>query len=192
MKSNRRVRLACLLQSAVCTVGLLACGGGGQAEATAEAGSASAPTSGAAPSAVGTIQNPILFAAQVPTLTDFASRASTFGNHRAEVGRVARGGDLMVRYPDGTLRNLTKEASFGMEGFQGAGAIAVREPSVHWGGKKALFSMVIGAATAQFQSGDYFWQIYEVSGLGKGETATITTLNSTNTRVRQRLPGSGA
>jgi hypothetical protein len=67
----------------------------------------------------------------------------------------------MIRYPDGTLRNLTKAAGFGT-------AIAVREPSVHWGGKKALFSMVVDGA------GSAVWQIYEVSGLGKGETVSIT------------------
>ncbi len=110
----------------------------------------------------------------MPTLGDFASRASTFGNHRADLVQVARGGDLMVRYPDGTVRNLTKEAGFGMEGFQGDKAIAVREPSVHWSGKKALFSMVIGAAATQYQYNSYRWQLYEVSGMGKGETVSIT------------------
>ena len=120
-----------------------------------------APTPAApAPSPVGTITNPILFATQVPTLQDFASRASTFGNHRADAERVARGGDLMIRYPDGSLRNLTKEAGFGA-------AIAVREPSVHWGGQKALFSMVVDG------TGSPRWQIYEVSGLGKGQVVSI-------------------
>jgi hypothetical protein len=86
---------------------------------------------------------------------------------------VPRGGDLMLLYPDGTLRNLTKEAGFGMDGQQGAQAIAVREPSVHWDGTKALFSMVIGAPTQQYQISDAHWQIYEVSGLAKGQTVSI-------------------
>ena len=118
--------------------------------------------------------NPIMFVTQVPVLSDFASRASTFANHGASMDQVARGGDLMIRYPDGSLRNLTKEAGFGMDGMQGANAIAVREPSVHWSGNKAVFSMVIGAPTQQYQVATYFWQIYEVSGLGKGQTASIT------------------
>lgn len=118
--------------------------------------------------------NPIMFVTQVPVLSDFASRASTFANHGASMDQVARGGDLMIRYPDGSLRNLTREAGFGMDGMQGANAIAVREPSVHWSGNKALFSMVIGAPTQQYQVATYFWQIYEVSGLGKGQTASIT------------------
>ena len=172
MKTGRELRLGHLLQSVFCAFGLLACGGsgggGGQTLAAAEADSSVSPA--------GSTRNPILFAAQVPTLIDFASRASTFGNHRAEVGRVLRGGDLMVRYPDGTLRNLTKEAGFGAEGLQGSGAIAVREPSVHWSGAKALFSMVVGAPASRGQVSDYVWQIYEVSGLTQGEKASITKL----------------
>lgn len=122
----------------------------------------------------GAVGGTIMFVAQVPTMSDFASRASTFGNHRASMDSVARGGDLMLRYPDGTLRNLTREAGFGMDGMQLANAIAVREPAVHWSGAKAVFSMVIGAPTAQYQVKTFFWQLYEVSGLAKGQTATIT------------------
>lgn len=118
--------------------------------------------------------NPILFVTQVPVLNDFASRASTFANHGASMEQVARGGDLMIRYPDGSLRNLTREAGFGMDGMQGANAIAVREPSVHWNGNKAVFSMVIGAPTQRYQVATYRWQLYEVTGLGKGQTASIT------------------
>jgi hypothetical protein len=134
------------------------------------------PVADTKPSPIGAIQSPVLFATQVPTLNDFASRASTFGNHRAALDSVARGGDLMVRYPDGTLRNLTKEAGFGMDGMQGDNAIAVREPTMHWNGTKAIFSMVVGAATAQYQVRNYYWQLYEVSGLGKGQTVAITKI----------------
>jgi hypothetical protein len=119
------------------------------------------------------IKNPILFVTQVPTQTDFASRLSTFGNHVGGIFNAPRGGDLMIRYPDGTIRNLTKEAGFGSDGLQGANAIAVREPTVHWDGKKALFSMVVGAPTTQYQVRTDFWQIYEVSGLSKGEAVAI-------------------
>jgi hypothetical protein len=122
------------------------------------------------------IANPILFVTQVPTATDFASRLSTFGNHVGGIFNAPRGGDLMIRYPDGSLRNLTKEAGFGSDGLQGANAIAVREPSVHWDGKKAVFSMVVGAPTTQYQVRTDYWQIYEVSGLGKGETAVIKSV----------------
>ena len=119
------------------------------------------PAPGTTPSAVGSITNPILFVTQVPTLQDFASRASTFGNHRADAESVKRGGDLMIRYPDGSLRNLTKEAGLGA-------SIAVREPSVHWDGRKALFSMVVDG------TGSSVWQLYEVAGLGKGEAVSLT------------------
>jgi hypothetical protein len=120
------------------------------------------------------IVNPVLFVTQVPTQADFAARASTFGNHQGDIASVARGGDLMIRYPDGRLRNLTREAGFGMDGQQGANAIAVREPTVHWSGSKALFSMVVGAPTARYQVATFTWQLYEVSGLGPNETAVIT------------------
>ncbi len=114
----------------------------------------------------------ILFVTQPPFGNDFTTVNSTFGNHLGHTGAAPRGGDLYLRYDDGTLRNLTAEAGYGLT----AGAeIAVREPTVHWSGSKALFSMVVGGTTQN----DYtpvFWQIYEVSGLASGETATIMHL----------------
>lgn len=119
-----------------------------------------------------TTANPVLFVSQVPIGT-FGTVTAVFGNHIPGVGNAPRGGDLVLRYPDGTLRFLTAEAGYGSSGMQGANAIAVREPCVHWSGQKALFSMIVGAATQRYQVGTYFWQIYEVSGLGAGETAQI-------------------
>lgn len=117
----------------------------------------------------------ILFVTQVPLSSSFGVIHSNFSNHGPDVGSAPRGGDLMIRYPDGTLRNLTREAGFGDEGTtQGANAIAVREPTVHWSGNKALFSMVIGAPTEQFDPGTTTgWQIYEVSGLARDEAVAI-------------------
>lgn len=123
------------------------------------------------------VTNPILFVTQVPLPSGdaFASRTSTFANHLGSMDSVPRGGDLMIRYPDGSLRNLTREAGFGDAGVQqGANAIAVREPSVHWSGNKALFSMLIGAPTAQYQQMTSNWQLYEISGIGQGQTAAVT------------------
>jgi len=122
------------------------------------------------------LNNPILFVTQFPIAADFATIGSTFGNHSGEISVSGRGGDLYIRYPDGTLRNLTQEAGFGGTGFQGANSIAVRDPTVHWSANKALFSMVIGAPTEQYGERNYFWQIYEISGLGQGQTAVITHL----------------
>ena len=138
------------------------------------------------------IPNPIIFAAQVPLNGgDFRTRTATFANETPEDhneygdGGAPRGGDLMIRYPDGTLRNLTKEAGYGIAGGTGssnnqdnAGAIVVRDPSVHWDGNKALFSMIVSSATAN-GFGDNFrkndrWQMYEVTGLRKGQRAIIT------------------
>ncbi|MFZ2754948.1 MAG: hypothetical protein WAZ48_16085 [Lysobacteraceae bacterium] len=147
-------------------------GTGKVAGATTSRLPAKRPVSRAAAAA---IQNPILFVTQVPTPGDvFASRGSTFANHLGTIVSAPRGGDLMLRYPDGTLRNLTREAGYGMEGQQGANAIAVREPTVHWSGTKAIFSMVIGAPPSQYTQIDKQWQMYEVTGLGKGQPVVIT------------------
>lgn len=119
--------------------------------------------------------HPILFVTQTPNPSDFTTIASVFGNHRGSVQSAPRGGDLWVLYPDGSLRNLTAEAGYGVaSGFQGATSIAVREPAVDWSGTKAVFSMVIGSPPQQYQWQTYYWRLYEVTGLGQGQTATIT------------------
>jgi Hydrazine synthase alpha subunit middle domain len=123
------------------------------------------------------VTNPILFVTQVPTIGGdvFGSITSTFANHIPTIDRVVRGGDLMIRYPDGSLRNLTREAGFGESAErQLSRAIAVRDPSVHWSGTKALFSMLVGAATRQYEEPNATWQLYEVTGIGQGQTAAIT------------------
>jgi hypothetical protein len=117
--------------------------------------------------------NPLLFCTQVPQTADFTTIASSFGNHLPNVGAVPRGGDLWIRYGDGTLRNLTREAGYGEQGLQGANAIAVREPCVHWSGTKALFSMVVGSP-AYGQAETSRWQIYEITGLEPLDTPQIT------------------
>ena len=140
-------------------------------------GTSAGDTSSASTTTAVAVTNPILFVTQVPTPNAaFASRTSTFANHLASVESAPRGGDLMIRYPDGTLRNLTSEAGFGQAGQQGATAIAVREPHVHWNGTKALFSMAIGAPTAQYQQTSHLWQIYEIAGITQGATVAIIKL----------------
>src|SRR5690554_557774 len=120
--------------------------------------------------------NPILFVTQVPTPNGdpFASRLSTFANHLGTMNSSLRGGDLMIRHPDGTLRNLTREAGYGNAGLQGANAIAVREPTVHWSGTRAIFSMLVGAPLQRYGATSAKWQLYEVTGLGINQTASIT------------------
>ena len=118
--------------------------------------------------------NPVLFVTQVPT-AGFTSITQTFSNHNPWIQNAPRGGDLMIRYGDGTLRNLTREAGFGDTAvMQGVNSIAVRQPTVHWSGTKAVFSMVIGAPTKIWEIPTHYWQMYEVTGLGKGEKAVIT------------------
>jgi hypothetical protein len=116
---------------------------------------------------------PILFVTQVPVQEGRAARLAAFANHLTGVEQVPRGGDLMLRYPDGSLRNLTREAGFGLDGAQGPNAIAVREPASHWSGRRALFSMLVGAPSGPGQPLRAFWQIYEASGLARGEQLRI-------------------
>ncbi|MFL5800891.1 MAG: hypothetical protein ACJ8CR_04040 [Roseiflexaceae bacterium] len=124
-----------------------------------------------------TLANPILFVTQMPVPADFTTIGSVFGNHRASLESAGRGGDLWIRYRDGTLKNLTAAAKYGSSdptGFQGANAIAVRDPSVYWDGTTALFSMVVGAPAQSGQIRDYYWQIYEISGLDQTQTPVIS------------------
>ena len=126
------------------------------------------------------LPNPVLFVTQVPMPGDDVARmtvTSSFANHLPTTAAAPRGGDLMRLAADGTLRNLTAEAGYGSTGaagFQDANAIAVRDPAVHWSGTKAIFSMVVGAPAQANGAENYTWQLYEVSGIGNGETATIT------------------
>lgn len=110
---------------------------------------------------------PILFVTQAPVPADSAARLSAFANHLTGMAQAPRGGDLMLRYPDGRLRNLTREAGYGLDGAQGANAIAVREPAVDWSGRKALFSMLVGTGRTAF------WQLYEARGLGPDQPVRI-------------------
>ena len=122
-----------------------------------------------------TIPNPIMFCTQIPHPQDFRTLMSTFANHEGRIQSVPRGGDLYIRYPNGNLKNLTQLAGYGETGLQAENAIAVRDPHIHWNGTKALFSMIVGAPP-RFQNIDYFWQIYEVTGLGENDTPIITKI----------------
>ena len=120
------------------------------------------------------LPNPVMFVTQVPVPADFATIGSVFANHMACMQDAARGGDLWIRYANGNLRNLTAEAGYGMNGQQGANAIAVRDPAIHFNGSKAIFSMVIGTPTQQYQQITRYWQLYEITGFGVGQTISIT------------------
>ncbi len=139
---------------------------------------------------------PILFVTQTPIDRDQNGRLSAFANHQTAPDKVPRGGDLMLVYPDGRLRNLTAEAGFGNDGLQAEKAIAVREPAVHWSGKKAVFSMLIGAPLASEKNTSSVhstppnplhsarWQIYEISDFLNDESgATKSTVRPNIVRV---------
>jgi len=113
-----------------------------------------------------------LFGTQTPNGGDFTNLMSTFGNHRGDTDSAPRGGDLWLRYPDGSLRNLTAEAGFGTTP---SAQIAVRDPSPHWDATRALVSMVVGGTTQNDYTPVHF-QIYEVTGLGVGQIASFRKL----------------
>jgi hypothetical protein len=120
--------------------------------------------------------NSILFVTQVPIPGDFTSIGSTFGNHKATLESCGRGGDLYVRYPDGLIKNLTRAPGYGTWGSQLTNGIAVRQPCVHWSGRKAVFSMVVGAPRFQY---DYatvsYWQLYEITNFTDAAAVPIIT-----------------
>src|SRR5258708_14928050 len=120
--------------------------------------------------------NSILFVSQVPIPPDFATIGSVFGNHRAGPDTCGRGGDLCIRYPDGTVKNLTRAAGFGLYGVQHTNGIAVRQPCVHWSGTKAVFSMVVGGPRYQY---DYntvkYWQLYEITNFTDAASVPVIT-----------------
>ena len=140
------------------------------------------PGSYTLPAGAADLANPVLFVTQMPLGADMQTRMSAFGHHGGQTRNAGRGGDLYILHPSsaqapaGCLRNLTREAGFGeAAGFQGANAIAVREPYVHPDGTRALFSMVVGAPTDAGELGQqHYWQIYEISGLGLTDVPTIT------------------
>src|SRR6185369_16121334 len=87
-----------------------------------------------------------------------------------------RGGDLWLAKPNGslttvTLTNITRGLGFGLAGIQHTNGIAVRDPTVHWSGQRALLSMVVGAPMNATDTNSFFWQLCELTGLPNGPFA---------------------
>ena len=129
--------------------------------------------------------NPFLFVTQVPVPTEvndntitnvFLGVGAGFGNHLGDTLHAPRGGDLWLAKPNGSLTNLTvtnitRGLGWGVAGPQYSNGIAVRDPSVHWSGQRALFSMVVGAPVNVTDTNQFFWQLYELTGLPDGPYA---------------------
>ena len=142
------------------------------------------------------LTNTILFVTQVPqpmeandnTVTNvFLGAGAGFGNHLADTWHAPRGGDLWLRKPNGSLTNLTRGLGFGLAGTQHAGGIAVRDPAVNWDGTRALFSMVVGAPASATDTNQFFWQLFEITGLPNGPYA-ITTISGQPTNYNNVSP----
>ncbi len=162
------------------------------------AGSLLAIGGAAVPAAQPALANPILFVTQVPmpgeqnaaTVTNVVvSVVSAFGNHLADTAHAGRGGDLWIRYADGTLKNLTRAAGYGVTGTQHTNGIAVRQPAVHWSGTKAIFSMVVGAPRFAGDPTQYYWQLYEITNfVNPAATPVITKVSGQPTNYNNVSP----
>jgi hypothetical protein len=82
--------------------------------------------------------NSILFVTQVPIPADYTTIGSTFGNQSATPESCGRGGDLYIRYPDGTTKNLTRAGGFGQWGSQNRAA--KKRFSAWWWAPRAINS----------------------------------------------------
>src|SRR5580765_7339865 len=119
------------------------------------------------------LTNPVVFVTQPPIPRElnssvsntFLSVVTIFGNQEADTAHAARGGDLWLMTTNLSLVNLTRKAGFGTNGIQHGIGIDVRDPAIHWSGKKVLFSMVVGAPTNAADTTPYYWQLYEVTNL---------------------------
>src|SRR5262249_36575502 len=105
----------------------------------------------------------------------FLSVVTGFGNQQADTAHAARGGDLWLMTTNGGLVNLTRKAGVGANGIQAGVGISVRDPAIHWSGKKVLFSMVVGAPASASDTNIFYWQIYECSNLDAVIASTNTT-----------------
>ena len=138
------------------------------------------------------LPHPIMFVTQTPTPYDFTTITAVFGNHRSDMDSAPRGGALWIRYENGVLKNLTLAAGFGHDGPQHTNGIAVREPCVHWNGTKAVFSMVVGAPKEQYDYTEFYWQLYEVTGLASNQVPVITKVANQPTNYNNVSPVYGS
>ncbi len=137
-----------------------------------------------------TLTNPIVFVTQPPIPRElnssvsntFLSVVTVFGNQQADTAHAARGGDLWLMTTNSTLVNLTRKAGFGTNGIQHGHnlGIDVRDPQIHWSGRKILFSMVVGSPTNGTDTTSYFWQLHELTNLD----AVIANTNTKPAIVR--------
>src|SRR5437660_5768103 len=91
-----------------------------------------------------TLTNPVVFVTQPPIPRElnssvsntFLSVVTIFGNHLPDTAHAGRGGDLWLMTTNQGLVNLTRKGGFGANGVQHGVGIDVRDPAIHWSGKK--------------------------------------------------------
>lgn len=146
----------------------------------------------------------ILYVTQVPVMNENKDGGhvvaqnrmnvgSLFGQHLGDTASCGRGGALMIRYVDGSTRNLTLAGGYGIAAQQqvGANSISVRSPAVDWTGQKALFSMVVGAPVSVSDTTPFFWQIYEITNFGQNQTPVIAKVPNQPANANNIMPSYG-
>ena len=124
---------------------------------------------------VAALSNPILFVTQMPIAADFATIGAVFANHHADMQSVGRGGDLWIRYPDGTLKNLTADRRLRQQRLCRArmrSPCATRRSAGMARRRSSAWSWARRHNSTQVKT--FFWQLYEVTGLGQNQTPVIT------------------
>lgn len=138
---------------------------------------------------------PVAFVTNVPVIS-MKSHLNAFGNHGTSILDSIPGGDLYIRYPNGNLKNLTGSAGLGIKSGEiqeGKNPISVRQPTVHWSGKKILFSMLVGGPKERFdRAAERRWQIYEASGLDEDDKVTIKKIPYQSNKYNNVSPIYGA
>ncbi len=141
-----------------------------------------------------TLNKTVMYVTQVPVTDEVLDKTiknslmnvtTTMMSPLADPKAAPRGGALWIRYSNGTSRNLTAAAGYGLPvdgngnstGAQGANSIAVMRPFMHWLGSKAIFSMVVGAPTSAGDTTVFHWQLYEITNFGIGQTPVVTQVS---------------
>lgn len=107
---------------------------------------------------------------------------------------AGRGADLYIRYPDGTLKNLTAAAGYVGTGIlPGTKGIDVHDPSVYWDGTEAVYGSVVGAPNqVNDDQSTFYWQLSEITGLGPTDTPVITQVPNQPTNYNNVSPVYGS
>ena len=107
---------------------------------------------------------------------DFAAIGSVFANHLGDIQYARpRRRSLHPSIPTACCAISRPKRGYGipagsLQGGRTRSRCAI--PPCTGPARRRVFSMVIGAPTEQYGNSVYYWQIYEITGFGEGETAS--------------------